>query len=195
MQFLRTTLLAVSALLFTTAVCLPAGGDKASLSVSPADHAARSVFTHPTSPPSVVATIFDDELAFSDASLADSISPLTASAAVPYAFIKCETNGGSPLSKHVQVAANKMKLSLGKSTLCVQSNPGGGGNGCDHEMTHQSARIQLCGTFWWGMACKALARAAEEVIYACSRRGEDGQTRAEGVFIFDAKLRAVITNA
>jgi len=184
MRFLLATSITMFAFLLTEAVCFPSGGPSQERNISTFKLGVReSVNKAPTSRHHL-ATIFDSV----PIPPAVRISSVAAGAAQ---YIHCTTKADSPLSKHVQVAANLMKWPH-TGALCIQNNPGG--TRCDHEMTHKSAKIELCGAYFWTIACASLAHAAEEVIYRCSNR-KNGQTRAAGMFLFDPKLRLVIGNA
>jgi hypothetical protein len=184
MQFLRATFIAMWALLLTEVVCFPSGGPRPDRDTSPFKLEVREpVDKAPTSRHHVV-TMFDG------APTSSSVR-ISSAAAAAAQYIYCTTKADSPLSKHVQVAANQMKWPHA-GALCIQNNPGG--TRCDHEMTHKSAKIELCGAYFWTITCTSLAHAAEEVIYHCSNR-KNGQTRAAGMFLFDPKLRLVIGNA
>ncbi|KAI5858724.1 hypothetical protein BZA05DRAFT_414490 [Tricharina praecox] len=101
----------------------------------------------------------------------------------------CETTSGSPLSKDVQVAANRLKVE--GDNECRQDNPGG--SMCHTKRKYQSASIAVCGDFWWGIQCEWVAGAAEQLIQKCTKR-IDGQSRVGGYFVFDKHLKAVLVH-
>jgi len=112
-------------------------------------------------------------------------SPAAAAAAGSAAnYLVCETNGRSPLSKHVQVVANAIKtvgLQPCRQLFAECTNWGQVG----------TAKVGLCGQQWWSIRCSAVAFLAEETIRACTKR-IDGQSRVGGYVAIGDLLRVVL---